>query len=300
MYRHLRCLGCIPKCHRGFTIVELLVTLAVIGALLALTVPAIQMARESSRRVTCQNRQKQIVLATIHHADVIGSYPAACEAQYGDKGYSWGVALLPFLDQSVVFEKLRSRGTPNVHRVYFEETGSRLPYIDTRLSVFRCPSAITEDAASHVGPLELLSGYEGAAVSNYAGCVYGWSRGIMWGSAYPGHRFYPRDVVDGLSNTLAYGERSQPSEGGRVWNTWAICNAGSSGFQAIGRMYTGGNPIHNATYRSIITDRAFSWHPAICNFAFCDGSVRSISESIDTSLYQALGGMNDGKIGVLP
>ncbi len=300
MYRKLRCRSCIARCRRGFTIVELLVTLAVIGVLFALTFPAIQMARESSRRITCKNRQKQIALATMHHADVFGSYPAICEAQYGDKGYSWGVALLPFLDQSKLFEKLWGLGTPNVHRVYFEQTGSRLPCIDTRLPVFRCPSAITEDAASHVGPLDLFPGYEGTAVSNYAGCVYGSGRGIMWGSEYPGHRFYPRDVIDGLSNTLAYGERSQPSESGRVWNTWAISNAGSSGFQAIGRMYTGGDPIHNATYRFIITDRAFSWHPAMCNFASCDGSVRSISETIDTSLYQALGGMNDGEIAVLP
>ncbi len=285
---------------RGFTVVELIVSLVVISILLALTVPAIQMARESSRGVTCRNRQKQLTLATQNYADVFGPYPPACEARYGNKGYSWGVSLLPFLDQGALFEKLWSRGMPKVHSVHYEQTGRRLPYIDTPLSVFRCPSAVTEDSASNVGPLQLTPGFDGAAVSNYAGCKYGWDRGIMWGTASIEKRHYPRDVLDGLSNTLAYGERSQPSEGGRAWNTWAICSEGSSGFSAIGKMYTGGDPIHNATYRSVITDRAFSWHSGICYFSFCDGSVAPISKSIDTSVYQALGGMSDGHIATRP
>ena len=63
----------------------------------------------------------------------------------------------------------------------------------------------------------------------------------------PCARKYPRDVIDGLSNTLAFGSR------------------------------------------------AFSWHPKFCNFVFRDGSVRAISEAIDTDFYQPFGGMTDGR-----
>ncbi len=278
----------------GFSIIELLVTMAIAGVLLALITPAIQMARETSRRVLCQNNLKQIMLATQSYSDVFGSYPPPCET-YGEKGYSWGVLLLPFLEQASLSEKLWGRGVPEVYKVYFKEAGTRLPFIDTRLSAFRCPSAPAE-TVREVGPFRLLDGFDGVAVSNYGGCVYGWSRGIMWGTPKPGVLTFPRDVIDGLSNTFAFGERSQPTEVGQAWNTWAIQTNGSSGFYAVDRMYTGGDPISNSTLRLKIRERAFSWHPEFCNFVFCDGSVRAISQEISTDVYQAFGGMADARV----
>ncbi|MFM8477130.1 MAG: DUF1559 domain-containing protein [Planctomycetaceae bacterium] len=283
----------------GFTVVELLVTLTVIGLLVALLLPAIQMARESSRRLTCQNREKQIVLATMQHITAFGFFPPPCES-VGQTGYSWGATLLPFLDQGELSAKLWGRGHPDPVRVYYRENGRILPEIDTVLPVFRCPSSPVGNFVHQVGPYDLFEEFDGAAVSDYAGCGYGWSRGIMWGVAYPGHRIYPIDVVDGLSNTLAYGERAPPSACGTVWNTWAIHGWGNSRFKAVDRIYTGGDPIRDADYRNRMDDRAFSWHSQLCNFALCDGSVRSISDAIDRDVYQALGGMKDGRPVSLP
>jgi prepilin-type N-terminal cleavage/methylation domain-containing protein len=69
--------------RRGFTIIELLVCIAVIGILMALLLPAVQMARESARRVQCRNNLKQLSLAVIQHEATFNVYPS------NGWGYLW-------------------------------------------------------------------------------------------------------------------------------------------------------------------------------------------------------------------
>jgi prepilin-type N-terminal cleavage/methylation domain-containing protein/prepilin-type processing-associated H-X9-DG protein len=96
--------------RRGMTLVELLAVIAIIGLLVALLMPALQSARESSRRTTCTNNLKQMALASLTHLEQIGTFPSAgwCNDGFGSRDQgglqelqpgSWMFNLLPFLDE---------------------------------------------------------------------------------------------------------------------------------------------------------------------------------------------------------
>src|SRR5919106_972509 len=85
----------------GFTLVELLVVIAIIGVLVALLLPAVQAARESARRMQCQNHLKQIGLGIHNFEDTNKTLP---HSRY-DNRYTWAVEILPFIEQKALFEQ---------------------------------------------------------------------------------------------------------------------------------------------------------------------------------------------------
>jgi prepilin-type N-terminal cleavage/methylation domain-containing protein/prepilin-type processing-associated H-X9-DG protein len=104
------------RARTGFTLVELLVVIAIIGVLIALLLPAVQMAREAARRISCGNNLKQYGIALHLYHDVNQLFPPGGSLKWGNQGgdweginapqIGWQVRVLPFMEQNTLFERL--------------------------------------------------------------------------------------------------------------------------------------------------------------------------------------------------
>lgn len=136
---------------KAFTIVELLVVVAIIGVLVALLLPAIQSARESARATHCQNNLRQIALAVGQFESTTKSFPPArLNNRPGDSlpscgggEPSWVVRVLPYLGHSASFEQW------DVYQPYSEHPEHLRTEV---LSVFLCPTRRDTSEALQSGP----------------------------------------------------------------------------------------------------------------------------------------------------
>src|SRR5258705_63721 len=132
--------------HRcaGFTLVELLVVIAIIGVLVALLLPAVQSAREASRRTKCTNQLKQFGVAMHNYADTFKVFPNRRGGFGGLQAnrISPFVQLLPYLEQTAMHDRIQA-GDP-ANPTTFPPGGPRgdASWVvwNTPPPVFRCPS----------------------------------------------------------------------------------------------------------------------------------------------------------------
>lgn len=297
------------KDRSGFTLVELLVVIAIIGILVALLLPAVQMAREAARRMQCTNNLKQIGIALHNHHDTYGEFPAGygfnkkSNAASWRKAWGWGARILPFMEQGAVYDVL-GVGTREFNDALPGNNSSSwpTPEVDamrTAIDGFICPS---DTAPSHINTTCDFAHSGGPdnkkpAISNYVG-IYGISYS-NWGnpSGEPPKRhgfMTPQEgqrmanITDGTSNTFAVGERCWSHEAG-YWVGVGNVNSESkwSSPKTVGRTYLLrlNAPKTNRYYSTFASE-----HPGGANFAFADGSVHFISETINYNH----GKQNDG------
>ncbi|MCE9544799.1 MAG: DUF1559 domain-containing protein [Planctomycetia bacterium] len=313
----------------GFTLVEMLVVIAIIVILASLLLPAVQLAREAARRTQCQNNLKQLGLAAHNFHDTKGKFPssvrpAGLTALPRIAGLTF---LLPYIGQQVVYDNYDQT-------LNWSDAANRLA-VSTVIPTFICPS--TPDSKRLDG-LPEASPWKNdiAAVTDYsptigvdqrlktAALVDEAGAGILVKNGEP----KMGDVTDGLSSTILYAESAgRPylyRHGKKIGDLPANrVNGGgwsrpASDFSVDGASVDGatlpGTVAINATngedfgstafphpyYGTEGTGEAYSFHNGGINVAIGDGSIRFLADDITINLFARLVTRGGHEIAVLP
>ncbi len=291
------------KRRPGFTLVELLVVITIIGILISLLLPAVQAAREAARRAECMNNLKQLGLGLANYESALGVFPPATVSS--PRRHTWVPFLFPYLEQQSLADHYRW----DLHWNHDDNQ----EWVNVNLSVVRCPSTPGGD-----DNLDKIGGGKTAATSDYsvptgisgdlikAGLVP--ETELTHGLLRPNYATAMMEVRDGSSNTIAViedagrphhwtGKGRGPDEnnnhcgnynvsGGKVRGAgWANPDMAIPlhGFTADGLRCPGPCAI-NCTNNN----EAFGFHPGGAVAAFADGSVHFLSETIAIRVYAAL------------
>lgn len=296
--------------HSGFTIIELMVSMSVVGILLALLLPAVQQSRATSRRFSCTNNLRQIGLANQNFHEANGHFPSPHFA-FRD--------LLPYLEQLALYDEIsKISGMDPAQR---NKLRGDLP-------IFQCPAdSLVSDgkySASYLVNNGTMTLYDAQRNSSKK------TNGMKWASQM-------RDVTDGASNTAFYSERlrrirvhssdylntNQPNRYPWLVNLQAqtldaladACSDPRSRRADIGPSYftfsEGKISISGAFYDHIATPNiplcavegtlfftvpATSMHHGGVNMLLVDGSVRFVLENISREVWRAYGTRNGAEV----
>ncbi len=197
----------------GFTLVELLVVIAIIGVLVGLLLPAVQAAREAARRMSCSNNFKQLGLGLHNYHSAFDTMPAGWDGTIANnrRGNQVLIGTLPFIEQQALWEQIANPMVVGALRfdAFGNNTGTDNPnYPPWRANVptFRCPSD-PEIAITGSGYMNYGNNYGDGIRSTGRPKDGSWGdRGGQRGMFATYRRNAFRDVLDGLSNTVAMGE----------------------------------------------------------------------------------------------
>ena len=309
----------------GFTLVELLVVLAIIGVLTAIVLPAVQAARESGRRTQCSNNLKQISLAVHHFNDARGYLPSSIRPSglTSLPRLAGLTQLLPFIERDDLYahyDQSKNWNDPANREVVL-----------TRVPTFQFPSSIRQERLDGV-PEDPNWSDNVCAVTDYSptiGVDQRLKSAGMVDAAGPGMLIKngtPRmaDVLDGLSNTIMFAESAgrprvirrglveignsvqQVHTNGGGWcrpaSDFTIDGASRDGGISPGpgaiNCTNGedlGSTFPHPYYATEGTGEVFAFHLTGANVAFGDGSVRLIDEEIEIRAFARMVTRGEGE-----
>jgi prepilin-type N-terminal cleavage/methylation domain-containing protein/prepilin-type processing-associated H-X9-DG protein len=284
--------------RRGFTLIELLVVIAIIGILIALLLPAVQKIREAANRTKCSNNLKQIILATINCTDTNGGFLPPGDGLYpfdGQTPYNSYACvffhILPYMEQGDAYYATLQNPDPHGNN------GNNFTYspfwnvLTGNFKTYICPSDPTNVPGS---------GWN-AGLSSYA------YNAQVFPIDWNGRNIYPASITDGVSNTIFFTEKE--SYCGDYWPDWGASIADPSGGSTFPQptgpasMFVVNPPICSLAndfagqgFLEPNAGLASTFHTGGINVALGDGSVRSVSPSVDTNTWWAALTINGGEV----
>jgi prepilin-type N-terminal cleavage/methylation domain-containing protein/prepilin-type processing-associated H-X9-DG protein len=302
------------RAARGFSLIEMLVVIAIIAILIGLLLPAVQKVRGSAARIRCANNLKQVALALHNHHDTVGQLPHATYNYIDSTDYSvapyfsknnrrsWGQDVLPFLEQAPLFSRFEAYMATGGQAHGFPDNATVIPTLV-------CPADPTSPKTVTYwgGPGTTTQGFSGNYVVN-AGSDYFMKTDYAESARLDGMMFALSkvklaDVPDGTTNTALVGELIlspdttghdvrgryyNPAHGGVTFSTRLPPN------NAVPDQFAwcSGTPVSVApcvwtTEYMFVSVR--SYHSGGVNMAMADGSVRFVRNEVTPAAFTALG-----------
>jgi prepilin-type N-terminal cleavage/methylation domain-containing protein len=324
-----RFLGYFMK-RTAFTLVELLVVIAIIGILIAILLPAVNMAREAARRSQCRNNIKQISLGLMTHIETHRYLPSGgwgyewqCHPDRGsglDQTGGWAYSILPFIEEKGLYTLGSGVGKDNETSTILKD-GNRTR-AQTPMSIWNCPTRrglglnTLDDGNSFYRTPKLCSTMLQAFRPDYAanggdfrisfargptnlanGATYGYPDDSEINGIVFVHKLYRiRDITDGASKTYLVGEK--------YLNPDSYTNGLDSGDNQ--NIFSGDDRDIVRWAMALpqpdtpgISDSGYTFgsaHVSGWNVSMCDGSVQTLGYDIQLDTHKRLAARNDGKI----
>jgi prepilin-type N-terminal cleavage/methylation domain-containing protein/prepilin-type processing-associated H-X9-DG protein len=318
--------------RRGFTLVELLVVIAVIALLIGLLLPAVQAAREGARRAQCVNNLKQIGIGLHNYHERVGGFPPGNVADLYGSGtwWSWGSFLLPQTEQTAVYSSINfplSCGDPANATALTTLVPSFLCPTDSSWYLFTDRFGLDSDPVffpRSAAPMNYVGNWGdmklGITTDVYSGEPGGPSFGCggafrgVFGDCSNAQVVSVQGITDGTSGTILAGENSPNlnaslawASGGNSYATTVIPLNWMTGLHNNDVDPADGSVCNpnlifvpwfgqHCYYNSCFTLGFKSFHPGGANFVMADGSVRFLKQTIDLRVYNELASRAGGEV----
>jgi prepilin-type N-terminal cleavage/methylation domain-containing protein len=310
----------------AFTLVELLVVIAVIGILIALLLPAIQAAREAARQTQCRNNLKQIAVSFHNFESTKGYFPGhggEREPRGVDFGPqrtaralgmaftgNWLLQSITYMEDELIADVLiaAGRGTATPSQLNLAVT-SPIPilYCPSRRAPLSYPFKAQSPAWRAYGPVGARTDYAinggsstaaGSNGQNAAGFNFKLEHDGIWSM---GRKTALEKIVDGSSNTYLVGEKSMDTlhyttgldPGDRAPVAGLKDNFGAANSYV---RFAASAPSRDVENNCSACHEFGSAHPTNLNISMADGSVHSVSYDMDVRLHRMLASINGHEV----